>query len=61
MSMEIGVDYGDGKKVPVRVYPVITAGGLKYRSQIHTHPKTGKRVYVEYDPRSGEVKIVEVK
>ena len=61
MSMEIGVDYGDGKKVPVRVYPVMTANGLRYRSQIHTHPKTGKRVYVEFDPSTGKVEIKEVK
>lgn len=60
--VRVPVDYGDGKKVEVECpYLSVVEGGVVYRSKIHTNPVTGKRCYIEFNPSTGEVKIVEVK
>ena len=59
--VRVPVDYGDGKKVEVECpYFVVTKDGARYRSKIHTNPVTRKRCYVEFDPYTKEVKVVEV-
>ena len=60
--VRVPVDYGDGKKVEVECpYLTVVDGKVLYRSKIHTNPVTRKKCYVEFDPNTGEVKVVEVK
>jgi len=59
--MRISVDYGDGRKREVEVFPVILRDGkMVYRSFFHTDPVNRKMCYVEYDPSSGKVKVIHV-
>lgn len=63
--MRIAVEYGEGvrREVEVEHTLILVEGRLKeiYRSRIHTNPVTKKNCYVEFDPGSGDVKVVEVK
>lgn len=59
--MKVAVDYGNGVRVEVEVHHTLTDNGEVYRSIIHTNPVTKKRCYVEYEPKDGKVKVVEVK
>lgn len=59
--MRISVDYGDGKKREVEVFPVILGNGkMVYRSFYHTNPVSRKMCYVEYDPDEKKVVVKEV-
>ena len=58
--MKVPVDYGDKKFREVEVYHTMTAKGEVYRSIIHTNPVTKKRCYVEFNPKTGKVEVIEV-
>lgn len=63
--MKIPVEYGKGVRRECEVFHalIFVDGRPKeiYRSRIHTNPVTKKRCYVEFDPESAEIKVVEVK
>ena len=59
--MRIGVDYGDGRKIEVEVFPVyLGKGKLIYRSALHTNPVTKRLCYVEFDPDEDKVEVKHV-
>ena len=46
----------------VEVFHTYARGKEIYRSPIFTHPyDPAKRIYVEFEPDTGEIKVVEVK